>query len=62
MKVAIQHGANELQLSSPESLFKPNGSFDLSADGKRFLVYKDAEVQPLSVITLITNWSHALQK
>ena len=36
--------------------------FDLSPDGKRFLVYKEAEDQPGSAITIVTNWSKALQK
>jgi hypothetical protein len=36
--------------------------FDVSPDGKRFLIYKDAENQQVAPITRITNWLAALKR
>ena len=63
MSASIQLGKEGLQIGSTQPLFKTiRMIFDVSPDGKRFLVYKEAEDQPGSAITIITNWSKALQK
>jgi serine/threonine protein kinase len=63
ISASIQIDKSELQVSNTQPLFKTSRMlFDISPDGKRFLVYKEAEDQPTSAITLITNWSKALQK
>lgn len=63
MSASIQLGKNGLQVGDTQPLFKTSRMrFDVSPDGKRFLVYKEAQDQPSSAITLITNWSGALQK
>jgi eukaryotic-like serine/threonine-protein kinase len=52
-----------IQVMSTHPLFKTNPrTFDISPDGKRFLIYKDAENQQVAAITLITNWPAALKK
>ena len=66
MCATLQPGKNGLQVSSTESLFKLTSDqfhdFAVSHDGKRFLVFKDAENQPPSAITIITNWTKALPR
>jgi serine/threonine-protein kinase len=70
MVAALQAGKDGWAVSKTESLFKienPNPIaygvlFDVSHDGKQFLVFRDAEDQPTSNITLITNWTAALPK
>jgi hypothetical protein len=70
MVATLQAGKDGWAVSKTESLFKiedPNmirmgGIFDVSHDGKQFLVFRDAEDQPTSNITLITNWTAALPK
>ena len=63
MSASIQFGKDGLQVGNTQPLFKTSRMlFDVSPDGKRFLVYKEAEDQSASAITLITNWSKALQK
>jgi eukaryotic-like serine/threonine-protein kinase len=63
MSAALQLGKNGLQVSSTRPLFKTNSqTFTVSSDGKRFLVFEEAENQPPSAITLITNWTAALPK
>jgi Tol biopolymer transport system component len=55
--VSLQKERNGLRVSATNSFF-----FDVSHDGKRFLVYRDAENQAPLSITLITNWSAAFEK
>ena len=63
MSATLQLGKNGLQVSSTRPLFKTNSeTFDVSHDGKRFLVFEESENQPPSAITLITNWTKALPK
>jgi len=63
MSASIQLGKNGPQVINTQRLFKTNGMiFDVAPDGKRFLIFKDAEDQPTSAITVISNWSKALQK
>ena len=63
MTASIQTGKNGLQVSKAQPLFKVNSmGFGVSPDGKRFLMCKDADDQPTSAITIITNWTRALQK
>ena len=63
MSASILAGKNGLQVGNTQALFKTSGMlYDVAPDGKRFLVYKEAEDQPTSSITLISNWSKALQK
>ena len=56
-------GKNGLQVGKTQALFKTSRMlYDVAPDGKRFLLYKEAEDQPPSSITLISDWSKALQK
>jgi serine/threonine protein kinase len=60
---SLRQGKDGIQVTGTHQLFKINPqAFDVSPDGNRFLVYKDAENQQVSPITLITNWSAALKK
>jgi hypothetical protein len=63
MSASIQLGKAGLQVGNSRALFKTSRMlFDVSPDGKRFLVYKEAEDQPGSAITIVTNWPKTLQK
>ena len=63
MSATLQLGKNGLQVSSTHPLFKTiSATYDVSHDGKRFLVFEESEKQPPSAITLITNWTSALSK
>jgi Tol biopolymer transport system component len=63
MVAALQAGKDGLAVSKTEALFKiDSGVFDVSHDGKQFLVFRDVEDQPISNITLISNWTAALPK
>jgi Tol biopolymer transport system component len=65
MSATLGLGKNGLQVSTTRSLFKTKSqtwTFNVSHDGKRFLVFEESENQPPSAITLITNWTNALPK
>ena len=63
MSTSILPGKNGLQVGKTDALFKTSRMiYDVSPDGKRLLVYKEAEDQPASSITLISNWSKIVQK
>jgi Tol biopolymer transport system component len=63
MSATLQLGKNGLQVSGTRPLFKTDSqTFTVSGDGKRFLVFQDAESQSPPAITLITNWTKALPK
>jgi hypothetical protein len=55
--------ARDKRLDRTRTLFKSDiPDFEVSADGKRFLVYKTVDSQEPSSVTLITNWTNALPK
>jgi len=63
MSTSTLPGKDGLQAGKTQALFKTSRMlFDVAPDGKRFLVYKEAEDQPISSITVISNWSTAIQK
>jgi eukaryotic-like serine/threonine-protein kinase len=63
MSASLMAGKNELKVGKTQALFKTSGMlYDVAPDGKRFLLYKEAEDQPASSITVISNWSKILQK
>jgi Tol biopolymer transport system component len=63
MSASLLAGKNGLQVGETQALFKTSRMlYDVAPDGKRFLLYKEAEDQPTSSITLISNWSKAIEK
>ena len=63
MVASIEVGKDGLQVRNTEPLFKINDvDYNVSRDGNRFLIFKDVEDQLTPTITLIANWSKALQK
>jgi Tol biopolymer transport system component len=63
VSASLQQGKDGIQVTSTHPLFRTNPqAFDISRDGKRFLIYKDAENQQVAPLTLITNWPAALKK
>jgi dipeptidyl aminopeptidase/acylaminoacyl peptidase len=63
MSASLLAGKNGLQVGKTQALFKTSRMlYDVAPDGKRFLLYEDAEDQPVSSITLISDWSKTLQK
>ena len=59
----VSTSTHGLQVMATKSLFKVDPPFfDVSADGKRFLVFKDVPNQSNSTITLITNWTALLDR
>jgi Tol biopolymer transport system component len=63
MAAALLPGKSGLQIGESRTLFKMKiPSFDVSRDGKRFLIYQDIQNQETSSVTLITNWTKALKQ
>lgn len=53
---------NGLQIAESRPLFKiESPGFDVSQDGKRFLICQDMQNQGPSAVTLISNWTEALR-
>ena len=67
MAAALQTTAEGLQGSTPRELFRPAthpgraSSFDVTADGQRFLIILTPE-QERSRLTVVSNWQAVLQK
>jgi serine/threonine protein kinase len=63
ISASLQRDKSGIRVMSTHPLFKTNPrAFDVSPDGKRFLIYKDAENQQVAPITVITNWTAELKK
>jgi Tol biopolymer transport system component len=63
MAASLQYEGDSLRVTGIQKLFKTNSpTFDVSPDGKRFLISRSAENQAVAPITLITNWPAALKK
>ena len=63
ISASVHEAENKLQVSDAHPLFKTTSStFGVSPDGKRFLVYKDADDQPTSAITLVIDWMKGLPR
>lgn len=63
MSATLQAGGSGLQVTRTVPLFKTDSqTFNVSHDGKRFLVFDVSGNQPPSAITLIVNWTNALPK
>jgi hypothetical protein len=63
MAASLQTGKTGLQVQAIYPLFENHGfPFDVSPDGKPFLIYRDVENQPVAPITLIINWAAALKR
>ena len=67
MAAALQTTAEGLRVSTPRELFRPapragrSQSFDVTADGQRFLIILAPE-QERSRLTVVSNWQAILQK
>ena len=67
MAAALQTTAEGLRASTPRELFRPaprverSQSFDVTADGQRFLIILAPE-QERSRLTVVSNWQATLQK
>jgi eukaryotic-like serine/threonine-protein kinase len=60
---SLRFAAGGVEVTDTRNLFKLEiPDFEVSADGKRFLVYKAVDNQEPSSLTLITNWTNALPK
>jgi len=60
---SLRFAVNGVEVTDTRTLFKLDiPDFDVSDDGKRFLVYKTVDNQEPSTLTLITNWTNALPK
>jgi serine/threonine protein kinase/Tol biopolymer transport system component len=68
MAVDVRVNASALELGTPRELIKvpmapsPIGPYDVSADGKKFLVNQLGEAKVLAPLTLVTNWTADLKK
>jgi hypothetical protein len=66
--MSVEFGAASFKLGLPKSLFPtrlgfgPAAIYDVSADGKRFLVAQPLEESASGPITVIGNWSALLKK
>jgi len=62
MSAAIGESGNDLFLQSPQPLFQTRArytgerSYDVSADGQRFLINDMVLDQPVSPIVMVLNW------
>ena len=67
MAVPVSLGKESIQLATPPPLFQAPviatniSAFDVSPDGKRFLVCATIE-QPAALLTLVVNWTEDLKK
>jgi len=68
MAVAVQPKGSSLEVGAPQALFQATnaatgyaGTYDVTADGKRFLVNTFAQQPSTTPITLVTNWAAGLK-
>jgi serine/threonine-protein kinase len=63
LAITLRFTANGVEVVDAKSLFKVEiPDFQLSKDGKRFLIFKITENQEPSTLTVINNWPNALSK
>ena len=69
MAVAVESGAASIRLGIPKPLFQTRleldsvqRQYDVSADGKRFLLAQPLEESASVPITVIVNWPALLKK
>ena len=63
MEAALQVGKDGLQVTTATTLFKIGDTdYSVSRDGTRFLLFEDVPGQLAPSITLIYNWTKALQR
>jgi protease II len=63
MAATLRFAASGIEVAATRMLFKLDISeFEISDDGKRFLVFQIVENQEPSTVTLINNWLHPLLK
>jgi hypothetical protein len=68
MAVDVSTTANSVTLGSPHLLFQANmqssqlGSYDVTRDGKKFLINSLNEQGGSNPLTLVTNWTEELKK
>ena len=63
MAATLRFAASGIEVAATRMLFKLDiPEFEISDDGKRFLVFKIVENQESSTVTLINNWLHPLPK
>lgn len=63
MAASLRFAANGIEVTDTRKLFKLDiPEFEISDDGKRFLVFKIVEDQEPSTVTLINNWVQLLPK
>jgi eukaryotic-like serine/threonine-protein kinase len=64
MAVPVESGENSFRPETPRELFRTSeaSSFDVTADGQRFLVNQVASDSSDIPVTVIVNWPHLLKK
>ena len=69
MAVSVSAGNGAFETSEPSPLFRvrttrsfPAGSYDVSADGKRFFVVSPTEEQQAAPVHLVVNWTAGLRR
>jgi hypothetical protein len=69
MAVDVMTQGSSLQLGRPHELFAiprnlrtVGAAYDVSADGKRFLINRAIDTQTLATITVVVNWTANLEK
>src|SRR4029077_3692697 len=63
MAATLRFAASGIEVAATQMLFKLDiPEFEISDDGKRFLVFKIVENQESSTVTLINNWLRPLPK
>ena len=63
MAATLRVTARGMEVADNQTLFKLDiPDFEVSGDGRRFLVFKTVENQEASTVTLISNWTNVLPK
>ena len=68
MAADIQEKGNSIEIGGPHALFQTNApplaswSFDVTADGQKFVVMNQVNVSSSTPITLAVNWPALLKK
>ncbi|MGH9865823.1 MAG: hypothetical protein ACRD4H_10460 [Candidatus Acidiferrales bacterium] len=63
MSAAVVEQGSTLAVGKVQPLFRPNiGSWDVTADGQKFVVVSPVEQKGSQPLTLVTNWPALLKK
>ena len=70
MAVDVKTAGALLEAGQPKELFQTSaadppewmGVYDVTADGKRFLIISDQQESTISPITVVLNWTAGLKK